>query len=114
MSECIFCKMANHELKVPFLYEDDNFFAINDIKPQAPSHFLIITKEHIPSVLDIDTDKESIFGKVFTIANKLAREYSLADKGFRLVNNCLKEGGQEVLHMHFHVLGGRQMLWPPG
>jgi len=112
--DCIFCKIINKQINANILYEDDQALAFEDINPQAPVHILIIPKKHIPNNLAItDKDKELI-GHLFQIANKIAVEKAIADKGFRLVTNCNKEAGQAVFHLHIHLLGGRVMHWPPG
>lgn len=111
--DCIFCKIINKEIPSVFLYEDDKVVAFKDINPQAPVHFLIIPKEHIESNDDIDNGNSHLIAHVFKIAKKLAKENGL-ESGYRIVNNCKEDGGQTVNHIHFHVLGGRQLLWPPG
>lgn len=111
--DCIFCKIIDKEISSKIIYEDEQLIVINDIDPKAPVHFLIMPKEHISSNEDITDSNSSIVGYIFSIANKLAKEYGLKD-GYRIVNNCKDHGGQTVNHIHFHLLGGRQMLWPPG
>ncbi|MBC8588385.1 histidine triad nucleotide-binding protein [Paratissierella segnis] len=111
--DCLFCKIINKEIPTEFLYEDDKVVAFNDIDPQAPIHFLIVPKEHIESNDDINDENSHIVSHVFQVAKKLAKENGLKS-GYRIVNNCKEDGGQSVNHIHFHVLGGRQMLWPPG
>lgn len=113
MDDCLFCKIANREIASEFLYEDDEFVAFSDINPIAPIHILIIPKTHIASADDIDERNSYLIGKIFTIASELAKDMGLK-KGYRIVNNCKEDGGQSVDHIHFHLLGGRQMLWPPG
>lgn len=114
MSDCIFCKIINGEVPSDKIYEDDKVIAFKDLDPQSPVHFLVIPKEHIPSVNHIDESNMSIVGHIILVINKLAKEEGLDDKGYRIVNNCGKFGGQTVEHLHFHVLGGRQLTWPPG
>lgn len=111
--DCLFCKIINKEIPSKFIYEDDKVVAFDDISPQAPVHFLIIPKEHYDSNDDISEENSSIIGHVFAIASKLAKRNGL-EGGYRIVNNCKEDGGQSVNHIHFHVIGGRQMLWPPG
>ncbi len=111
--DCLFCKIINKEIPTDFIYEDEKLVAFKDISPQAPVHILIIPKDHIPSNNDITNENSAIVGHVFVLAKKLAKEYGL-EEGYRIVNNCKEHGGQSVNHIHFHVLGGRQMLWPPG
>lgn len=114
MENCIFCKIVNGEIPSKKLYEDDKVYAFYDINPEAPVHFLVIPKEHIESVNALDNKNVSIVSHVFTIINKLAKELNIADNGYRIVNNCGEDGGQTVQHIHFHVLGGRSLQWPPG
>ena len=114
MSDCIFCKIANGEIPSQFVYEDDKCVAFRDIEPQAPFHVLIIPKAHIKSALEIDDNNSSIIGHIFTVAAKIARQEGIDENGFRLVNNCGKDGGQTVGHLHFHMLAGRYLKWPPG
>lgn len=114
MSDCIFCKIINGEIPSDKIYEDDKVIAFNDINPQSPVHFLVIPKEHISSTNDINEENVSIISHVFLVINKLAKEKGLDEKGYRIVNNCGDLGGQTVKHVHFHVLGGRQLQWPPG
>ncbi|MDD2446355.1 MAG: histidine triad nucleotide-binding protein [Tissierellia bacterium] len=111
--ECIFCKIINKEIPSEFVYEDESVVAFKDTSPQAPIHFLIVPKVHIESNDDIDESNHDIIGQVFLAAKKLAKEYGLS-KGYRIVNNCKEDGGQSVNHIHFHLIGGRSMLWPPG
>lgn len=111
--DCIFCKIANHEIDSENVYEDDEVIAFNDLDPQAPVHVLIIPKEHISSANELTLGNKDIVGKIFMIASKIASDMSL-DRGYRIVNNCGEDGGQTVEHLHFHLLGGRNMKWPPG
>lgn len=111
--DCLFCKIINKEIPSKFIYEDDLVVAFNDINAQAPVHFLIIPKEHIASNDDINEQNSQLIGHIFTVAKSLSKEHGLSN-GYRIVNNCRDDGGQTVNHIHFHVLGGRQMLWPPG
>ncbi len=112
MTDCLFCKMANGEIKPDIVYEDDTVLAFRDINPQAPVHILIIPKRHIATLNDLD-DVE-LAGTLLLTASKIARQENLAEDGYRTVFNCNKQGGQEVYHIHLHLLGGRQMTWPPG
>jgi histidine triad (HIT) family protein len=111
--DCIFCKIANGEIPSNKAYEDDKCLAFYDLDPQAPTHVLIIPKEHIESARCITPENSEIVAHIFEVAAKLAQELNL-DGGFRIVNNCDKDGGQTVMHLHFHLLGGRAMAWPPG
>lgn len=114
MSDCLFCKIASGEIPTNYIYEDDRVVAFNDIDPQAPIHILIIPKEHIQSALQIDDTNSEIVGHIFKVASKIAQDKGFASDGFRLVNNCGKDGGQTVGHLHFHLLAGRYLKWPPG
>lgn len=113
MKDCLFCKIINKEIPSELLFEDDKVIAFNDINPQAPVHFLVIPKQHIESAKEINEDNAALIGHIFNVIRKLADEQEL-DLGYRIVNNCNELGGQTVAHLHFHILGGRQMLWPPG
>lgn len=111
--DCVFCKIANGEIPSKKAYEDDKVLAFYDLDPQAPVHILIIPKQHIQSVEDITPQNSAIVAHIFEVAAKLAKENDLTD-GFRVVSNVGKDGGQSVPHLHFHLLGGRSMKWPPG
>jgi histidine triad (HIT) family protein len=111
----IFSKIINREIPADIVYETDNVLAFKDIKPQAPVHILIIPKIEIAKVTDIKGKEHSaLLGEMFDTANKLAKDLGIAENGFRLVLNCGNDGGQEVYHLHMHLLGGRHMHWPPG
>jgi histidine triad (HIT) family protein len=112
MTDCLFCKMVNGDIKPDIVYEDDKVLAFNDISPQAPVHILIIPKRHISTLNDID-DTE-LGGYLLQIAAKLAKQLGVAEAGYRTVFNCNQQGGQAVYHLHLHLLAGRQMLWPAG
>ncbi len=112
MTACLFCKMVSGEIKPDTVYEDDNVLAFRDINPQAPVHILIIPKKHVATLNDLD---DSVLGgQLLQTAIQMARQEGLAEKGYRTVFNCNEQGGQEVLHLHLHLFGGRQMRWPPG
>lgn len=111
--ECTFCKIAKGELG-ELIYEDDQVVAFNDITPQAPTHILIIPRRHISTINDTSQADEQLLGNMITTATQLARDNNMADAGYRLVLNCNRGGGQAVYHIHLHLLGGRQMNWPPG
>lgn len=111
----IFSKIINKEIPAEIVYESENVLAFKDIKPQAPIHILIIPKIEISKVTDINgKEHASLLGEMFDTANKLAKEMGISERGFRLVFNCGNDGGQEVYHLHMHLLGGRHMNWPPG
>lgn len=114
MDECIFCKIARHEILTQAVYEDDRIIAFKDLKPVAPIHILIVPKRHIPELTAIDEGDKNLIGDVFLVAKKLALETNISDDGFRVVVNQGKNAGQSVPHLHFHLLGGRLMGWPPG
>ncbi len=114
MSEdCLFCKIAKGEIPSTIVYEDDDVIAFNDIDPQAPVHVLIIPKEHYDSILSVPAGSDLI-SHIHTVAIRIALKLGIADSGFRLVNNTGVDGGQTVHHLHYHLLGGRSMQWPPG
>ncbi|ATD54699.1 histidine triad nucleotide-binding protein [Clostridium chauvoei] len=112
--DCIFCKIINGEIPCDKIYEDDKVLAFNDINKEAPIHFLVIPKEHIQSVNEINEENSNIISHIFEVINKIVKELDIADSGYRIINNCGKDGGQTVNHIHFHVLGQRELKWPPG
>ena len=114
MGDCLFCKIAKGEIPSEKVYEDDKVYAFYDIHPEAPTHFLVIPKEHIESVNDLNDNNIDIISHIFKVINKLVIELKIADAGYRIVNNCGEDGGQTVKHIHFHVIGGRSLKWPPG
>lgn len=111
--DCIFCKIANGEIPAKKAYEDEKVLAFYDLEPQAPVHILIIPKEHISSCAEITEENSAVIAHIFEVAAKLGKELGL-DNGYRIVNNCGKDGGQTVHHIHFHFLGGREFGWPAG
>ncbi|HEC26839.1 MAG TPA: histidine triad nucleotide-binding protein [Gammaproteobacteria bacterium] len=114
MTDCLFCKMVNGEIKPDAVYEDDDILAFNDINPRAPTHILIIPKKHIATLNDVEESDTYLLGKLSSIAAELASNAGFARDGYRLVMNCNAAGGQAVYHIHLHLLAGRQMSWPPG
>lgn len=112
--DCIFCKIAEGKIPSKKLYEDEKVIAFHDISPEAPIHFLVIPKKHIKSVNEVNEENANIISHIFLVINKLVKELNIAETGYRIVNNCGKDGGQTVDHMHFHVLGQRELKWPPG
>ena len=114
VNDCLFCKIIEKKIPSRIVYEDDKCLAFQDINPQAPVHILFITKRHIPTPLDIQEEDKGEMGHLFYVANQIARKENLQDAGFRTVVNCKSDGGQTVYHLHLHLLGGRQMTWPPG
>lgn len=114
MSDCLFCKMAGGAIPVKKVYEDELLFAIEDINPQAPVHMLIIPKKHLVNTLELQPEDDQLIGAVHRVAASLARERGFDQEGFRLVNNNNAGAGQSVWHIHFHLLAGRHLGWPPG
>ena len=112
MTECLFCKMVAGVIKPDVVFEDETVLAFRDINPQAPVHILIIPKVHIATLNDLDDSL--LAGQLLQTAVKLAKKERLSEDGYRTVFNCNRMGGQEVYHLHLHLLGGRQMIWPPG
>ena len=112
MSDCLFCKIIAGEIPSDKVYEDDLCYAFYDIAPQAPVHFLVIPKAHIVSVSAVDEAAAPVVGHIFTVIAKLAKELNL--ESYRVVSNIGEQAGQSVFHLHFHVLSGRDMTWPPG
>ncbi len=111
--DCLFCKIIAGEIPSKKVYEDERVLAFYDIDPQAPTHFLVVPKAHISGMDKIRPDNEAVVGHIFSVIAKLAEELRL-ENGFRVVNNCGKDAMQSVEHLHFHVLAGRQLAWPPG
>ena len=114
MNDCLFCKISEGSIPSEKVYESDTLFAINDINPQAPTHILIIPRIHQDTLLDVEEKDQALMGSVISVANQLAKEKGIDKSGFRLVVNCGAGAGQSVFHIHFHLLGGRAMNWPPG
>jgi len=112
--ECLFCKIAAGEIPANVVYEDDDVVVFEEINPQAPHHLVVIPREHIATLNDLEPRHEALFGKLATTATKLAAERGFDSAGFRLVVNCNSAGGQTVFHIHMHLLGGRSLTWPPG
>lgn len=111
---CIFCKIARKEIKTQVEYEDESIIAFNDKEPQAPIHVLIIPRKHIGRVNDISVDTIELLGKMVIGAKEIAQKKGIIDSGYRLIINCGKDAGQLIEHLHIHLLGGRQLGWPPG
>ena len=113
ISDCIFCRIAVGEIPADIVAEDDRWVAFRDTQPQAPVHLLVIPREHVESAADLETDVE-LAGELLRAAAVVARAEGLEQDGFRIVTNVGERAGQSVMHLHFHVLGGRRMRWPPG
>jgi len=112
--DCLFCRIVSHELPADILAEADGLLAFRDVNPQAPTHLLIIPKEHLPSLAEATDAHTTLLGNAIQFANRLARQHRLTETGYRLVINCGAQAGQSVWHLHLHLLGGRPMKWPPG
>ena len=114
MTDCMFCKMVSGEITPDTVYEDDDVLAFRDINPQAPVHVLVIPKQHVATINDLDADSSALIGKMMMAAAKIAQQEGFAEQGYRTIMNCNAHGGQTVFHIHLHLLGGRVMGWPPG
>ncbi len=112
MNDCLFCKIIAGEVPSSKLYEDDLCYAFNDIAPQAPTHFLVIPKTHIASISEIDDSNSAVAGHMLSVIAQRAKELGM--ESYRVVSNIGEQAGQSVRHLHFHVLSGRDMTWPPG
>jgi len=111
---CLFCKIIAGAIPAKIVYQDDQVIAIEDIAPQAPHHLLIIPRKHVPTVLDLKPEDNALIGHVHQVAAQIAQDRGFAAEGFRVVVNCNEGAGQSVWHIHFHLLGGRKLTWPPG
>lgn len=114
MSDCIFCKIAKGEIPSSKVYEDEKVLAFKDINPGAPIHVLVIPKQHIQSILELNEDNISITMDIFKAISTVVRQLGIDKDGFRVVANTGANGGQTVAHLHYHILGGRSLQWPPG
>ncbi|MFP4155552.1 MAG: histidine triad nucleotide-binding protein [Halothiobacillaceae bacterium] len=114
MSETIFSRIIRREIPADIVFEDDEILAFRDINPQAPLHVLVIPKKPIPTLDDLLLEDAPLIGRMFLVAAQIARDEGVSEQGYRTVFNCREHGGQEVYHLHLHVLGGRAMSWPPG
>jgi len=110
----IFKKIIDKEIPADIVHEDEQCIAFRDIDPKAPTHIILIPKKEIPSMAEIDENDKELIAHLYLVASKIAKDEGVSDSGYRLVVNTNKEGGQEVYHLHVHLLGGRQMNWPPG
>ena len=109
MEDCIFCKIIKGEIPSTKVYEDEEILAFKDINPVAPVHILVIPKKHISSLNEIETEDQMLIGKIFAVIKKIAEEQGIAENGYRVIANCGDDGGQEVKHLHFHILGGKKL-----
>ena len=114
MIDCLFCKMVSGAIAPDKVYEDDQVLAFRDINPQAPLHVLVVPKEHIATLNDLDDGHLPLVGRMVQAAAKVAAQEGVEDSGYRTIMNCNADGGQTVFHIHLHLLGGRRMHWPPG
>lgn len=112
--DCLFCKIVEGEIPSKKVYEDDFVYAFYDIEPQAPHHVVIVPKVHIESANAIDEKNSKFVAAVFEAVPKIAKQLGFAENGYRVVNNCGNDGGQTVMHLHFHLMGGREFGWPAG
>lgn len=114
MTDCIFCKIVSGDIPGDIVYQNDHVLAFRDLSPQAPVHFLVIPKKHISTINDIQPEDEALIGQLFLVAKAVAKQEGVDESGYRCVMNCNEDGGQTVHHIHLHVMGKRQMSWPPG
>jgi histidine triad (HIT) family protein len=114
VAECLFCRIAAHEVSGTIVFEDEDLLAFEDLIPQAPIHILVIPKKHVPTTLALGTEDDAWMGRLLRVAAQLARDRGVADAGYRIVLNTNTIAGQSVYHLHAHLLAGRQFGWPPG
>ena len=109
MEDCLFCKIIKGDIPSTKVYEDEFVYAFKDINPEAPVHILVVPKKHIKSMNEIEEIDENLIGKIFCAIKKIAKEQGVAEQGYRVISNCGKDAGQTVMHLHFHILGGRKL-----
>lgn len=114
MEDCIFCKIIKGEIPSDKVYEDDMVISFKDISPCAPAHVLIVPKKHINNLNEITEEDSNIVAHIYIVAKEIAKKLGIDKTGYRVVTNCGEDGGQTVQHIHFHLLGGRSLQWPPG
>lgn len=114
MSTCIFCQIVEGRIPAKVVYQDEHTLAFDDVSPQAPVHTLVILKRHVAAVQDLGEEDQALLGRLLLTCRKVATDKGLAEPGYRIVVNTGRNGGQSVFHLHFHVLGGRPLGWPPG
>ena len=114
MTDCVFCKMVSGEIATDRVYEDEEVLAFRDIDPQAPTHVLVIPKQHVATLNDLEPHSVGLIGKIVYAAAQVAKQEGVSAAGYRTVLNCNAQGGQSVFHIHLHLMGGRPMRWPPG
>lgn len=111
MSECIFCKIIAGEIPADKVYEDEDFLAFRDIHPKTKVHVLVIPKKHIPTFMDVEDEDLHLMAKLHRVIQQIAKELNIDENGFRVINNCKEHGGQEVFHLHYHVMGGEKLTF---
>lgn len=114
VDDCIFCKIVKGDIPSTKVYEDDKVYCFKDISPEAPVHVLIIPKEHISNLNEINEENSKVISHIFIVTKKIVKELGISESGYRVISNCGEDGGQTVKHIHFHILGGRNLQWPPG
>ena len=114
MAECVFCKIARGEIPATIVHEDEHVVAFRDLHPKAPTHIVLIPRRHVASLNDLGEEDDAVVGHLVRVAAKLAGDEEIAGRGYRLVANCGRDAGLSVDHVHFHLLGGRALGWPPG
>lgn len=114
MKDCLFCRIVDGTVPANVVFRNENLIAFKDINPKAPVHVLFIPRKHIAGVRDLEAHDDPLVGEIFRAAASLARELGIAESGFRVVVNSGADAGQSVFHLHYHLLGGRRMTWPPG
>ena len=111
---CLFCKIASKEIPAKIVFENEKVMAFHDINPQAPVHLLLIPKLHVATFNDITAENSSYIAEMYNVIPQLTKELGISEEGYRIVGNCNKNGGQEVYHIHLHIMGGRKFQWPAG
>ena len=114
MLECVFCNILSGKTPAEFVYENERIVAFRDINPQAPVHVLVVPRKHIPTTNDVQPEDAELLGEMILVARQVAEKEGIAESGYRLVMNCNENSGQEIYHLHLHVLGGRRLTWHPG
>ncbi|HLZ57507.1 MAG TPA: histidine triad nucleotide-binding protein [Ktedonosporobacter sp.] len=114
MENCLFCKIVAGDIPATIVYRDNDVVAFRDINPQAPHHILFIPTRHIASMTDLTLEDGPLLAHIYTVAKQVAQDFDLQERGYRFVTNVGPDAGQSVFHLHFHLLGGRQLAWPPG
>ncbi|OQB74987.1 MAG: HIT-like protein [candidate division TA06 bacterium ADurb.Bin131] len=112
--DCVFCRISQDKTPAKKIYQDNDIIAFHDINPQAPVHVLIISRRHLTNLLDVNSQDESLIGRMLVVATQVAKKLNVSETGFRIVINTNKDAGQSIDHLHIHLLGGRKMQWPPG